>query len=59
MIRSSDSRGGGFVDDSESQTAQAHTTFSLDGKTARYYLLWITKLNGVVQVVKVNEVKAG
>jgi len=59
VIRSSDSRGGGFVDDSESQTAQAHTTFSLDGKTARYYLLWITKLNGVVQVVKVNEVKAG
>lgn len=56
QIKSSDRRDGSFVDDSESQTVEQRTTFTLDANTARYYLIWITKLNGV-QVVKINEVK--
>jgi hypothetical protein len=35
----------------------AHTVFTLDGKTARYYVVWITSL-GTGNVAHVNEVKA-
>jgi serine/threonine-protein kinase len=43
-IQSGDSATGPFVTDSSSQTVNGTTTFTLDGKTARYYVVWITQL---------------
>jgi eukaryotic-like serine/threonine-protein kinase len=43
-IQSGDSAIGPFVTDSSSQTVNGTTTFTLDGKTARYYVVWITQL---------------
>jgi eukaryotic-like serine/threonine-protein kinase len=58
VIRSGNAPGGPFGDDSSSQTVGAQTTFVLDGRTARYYVIWITNL-GTYHSVHVNEVKAG
>jgi eukaryotic-like serine/threonine-protein kinase len=57
VIRSGDSSAGPFTDDSASKTGRASTTFALDGKKARYYLLWITSLGGLSSV-RVNEITA-
>jgi len=57
IVRAGDSPGGPFGDDSRSQTVAAETTFTLDGRTARYCVLWITNL-GTVDSVHVNEVSA-
>ncbi len=57
IIRSGASASGPFADDSSSQVAGASTTFQLDGKHARYYLIWITSLGGQ-ESVRINEVKA-
>jgi serine/threonine-protein kinase len=43
-IRSGDSPTGGFTADSSSQTVDSTTTFTLDGRTAQYYAVWITEL---------------
>jgi eukaryotic-like serine/threonine-protein kinase len=43
-IQSSDSPTGGFAVDSGLQTVSGKTTFTLSGKTATYYLIWITEL---------------
>jgi serine/threonine-protein kinase len=43
-ILAGDSPSGGFTPDSGTQTASGATTFTLNGKTARYYVVWITKL---------------
>jgi eukaryotic-like serine/threonine-protein kinase len=43
-IQAGDSSTGGFATDSSSQTVNGTTTFTLDGKTARYYVVWITQL---------------
>jgi hypothetical protein len=43
-IRSGDSPTDGFTADSSSQTVDRTTTFTLDGRTARYYAVWITEL---------------
>jgi len=44
-IQAGDSPTGGFVPDSSSQTVSGTTaTFTLDGKTAQYYVVWITQL---------------
>jgi predicted Ser/Thr protein kinase len=43
-IQSGDSATGPFVTDSSSQTVNGTTTFTLDGKTAQYYVVWITQL---------------
>ena len=43
-IRAGDSRTGPFATDSSSQTVNGTTTFTLDGKTARYYAVWLTQL---------------
>jgi eukaryotic-like serine/threonine-protein kinase len=43
-IQAGESPTGGFVTDSSSQTVNGTTTFSLDGKTAKYYVVWITQL---------------
>jgi serine/threonine-protein kinase len=55
VVRAGDSPGGPFAGDSPSQTVAARTTFRLDGRTARYYVLWITSL-GTDDTVHVNEV---
>jgi serine/threonine-protein kinase len=57
IVRAGDSPGGPFADDSPSLTVAARTTFTLDGHTARYYVLWITNL-GTDDTVHVNEVTA-
>jgi hypothetical protein len=43
-IRVGDSQGGPFTVDSASQTVAAKTTFTLDGTSGQYYVVWITKL---------------
>ena len=43
-IQSGDSPTGPFAADSSSQTVNGTTTFTLDGKTAQYYVVWITEL---------------
>jgi len=43
-ILAGDSPSGGFQPDSATQTAAGTTTFTLTGKTARYYVVWITRL---------------
>jgi eukaryotic-like serine/threonine-protein kinase len=43
-IQAGDSPTAGFTADSSSQTVNGTTTFTLDGKTARYYVVWITQL---------------
>jgi serine/threonine-protein kinase len=56
-IQAGDSPTGGFTADSSSQTVDGTTkTFDLEGKTARYYVIWIT--NPSVDRVEISEVKA-
>ena len=43
-IQSGDSSTGGFTADSSAKTVNATTTFTLNGQTARYYVVWITQL---------------
>jgi serine/threonine protein kinase len=43
-IQVGDSPTGGFTVDSSSQTVSGTTTFTLDGKTGQYYVVWITQL---------------
>jgi len=43
-IQSGDSTTGGFTADSSSQTVSGRTTFTLNGNTAQYYVVWITEL---------------
>jgi eukaryotic-like serine/threonine-protein kinase len=45
-IQSGDSPTGGFTADSSPQKVTGKTTFTLDGNTATYYLIWITQLPG-------------
>ena len=45
-IQSGNSPTGGFTVDSSPQTVNAKTTFTLDGSTAAYYVIWITQLPG-------------
>jgi len=43
-VQSGDSSTGGFTTDSSSRRVGGTTTFTLSGKTARYYVVWITQL---------------
>jgi serine/threonine-protein kinase len=43
-IQSGDSSTGPFTADSSSQTVSETTTFTLNGNTAQYYVVWITEL---------------
>jgi len=43
-IQASGSPSGPFTADSSPQTVGGNTTFSLNGATARYYVVWITRL---------------
>jgi serine/threonine-protein kinase len=44
QIQAGSSQQGPFAGDSTTQTVGPTTTFRLDGKTARYYVVWISKL---------------
>ena len=44
QVKAGPSRQGPFTDDSAPQTVDATTTFRLTGATARYYVIWITRL---------------
>ncbi len=57
QIQAGSSATGPFAPASASKTAGSHTTFTLNGTPARYYVVWITKL-GPNSSVHVNEVKA-
>ena len=57
VIQAGDAEVGPFTDDSPSEQGGATTTFRLNGKTARYYVIWITDL-GDNAAVHVNEVTA-
>ena len=54
-IQASDSPTGGFEPVSGSRTVDAETTFTLNDTQARYFVVWITELDGVAHV---NEVRA-
>ena len=56
-IRAGGSAAGPFTADSSSQQVGARAVFTLDGHTARYYVVWITSL-GTGNSAHVNEVKA-
>jgi serine/threonine-protein kinase len=56
-IQAGSSPTGSFAPDSSSQQVGASTTFTLNGKSARYFVVWITNL-GTNNSVHVNEVKA-
>jgi serine/threonine-protein kinase len=43
-IQAGDSSTGGFTPDSSQQTVSSKTTFTLQGRTAQYYVVWITML---------------
>jgi eukaryotic-like serine/threonine-protein kinase len=43
-IQAGSSSSGSFTDDSSSRTVNGTTTFTLDGQTAQYYVVWITQL---------------
>src|SRR5262249_62158478 len=56
-IQSGDSKDGPFTTDSSSQTVDGTTTFTLDGNTAQYYVVWITNLPPQ-RYVQISEVTA-
>jgi serine/threonine-protein kinase len=55
VIEASSEPDGGFRTVSNSQAVEDQTTFDLEGGSYRYYLIWITSLNGRAHI---NEVKA-
>ncbi|HZT85310.1 MAG TPA: protein kinase [Gaiellaceae bacterium] len=57
QIKAGDSSSGGFTPVSSSRTVSSRTTFALDGRTARYYVVWITRLPPV-RYVRISEVRA-
>ncbi len=57
QVQAGASSSGGFLPVSDSQAVGERTAFSIRGKAARYYVVWITDL-GTNNVVHVNEVTA-
>ena len=57
QVQAGASSSGGFLPVSDSQAVAERTAFSIRGKAARYYVVWITDL-GTNNVVHVNEVTA-
>jgi eukaryotic-like serine/threonine-protein kinase len=57
QIQSGSSPSGPFTPDSATQLVSGSATFDLQGKTGRYYVLWITELTSSGNA-HVNEVKA-
>jgi serine/threonine-protein kinase len=60
QIRAGTSQDGPFSPDSTSQTVGSSTTFALQGRTAQYYVVWITSLPGTSSGYKaeISEVTA-
>jgi len=58
QVRAGDSPSGPFSDDSSTQTVRSSTTFSLNGKSAEYYVIWISRLPGGGKA-EISEVSAG
>jgi hypothetical protein len=56
-IQTGDSSTGGFTADSSPQPVSGTTKFTLDGKTAQYYVVWITQLPPGNRA-EISEVKA-
>jgi serine/threonine-protein kinase len=56
-IASGDSSSGPFVPDSSTQTVSDTTTFTLQGREAQYYVVWITQLPAA-GYAQISEVKA-
>jgi serine/threonine-protein kinase len=56
-IQSGNSSTGGFTVDSSSQPVNGTTTFTLNGQTARYYVVWVTQLPPVLRA-EISEVTA-
>ena len=56
QIQAGNSPSGGFSADSSPQKVNGTTTFDLEGKTAKYYLVWITRPS--VDRVEISEVRA-
>jgi eukaryotic-like serine/threonine-protein kinase len=56
-IQVGDSQDGPFTADSQSQTVGSKTTFTLDGKSGRYYVVWITQLPSTLYA-EISEVTA-
>ena len=56
-IQGGSSPAGPFAAESSSKQVGRHTTFTLNGKSARYYVVWITNL-GPSLLAHVNEAKA-
>jgi hypothetical protein len=48
---------GPFVTDSESRVVNGTATFPLQGRSGRYYVVWITDL-GPNDSVEINEIRA-
>ena len=55
QIVAGDSATGPFVSVAEPKATRAITSWDLDGEPARYYVVWITELDGIAHV---NEVRA-
>jgi len=56
VVRAGNSPSGPFSDDSSPQTVGPATTFALRGMSARYYVVWITRLPGGGKA-EISEVK--
>ncbi len=56
QVRAGSTSSGPFANVSSSRTVNRLTTFTLDGRTARYYVLWITLLPPDADHADVNEV---
>jgi serine/threonine protein kinase len=54
VIEASNRSDGGFKVVSDSQTVEGQTTFDLEGGDYRYYLIWITSLDGRAHVSEVR-----
>jgi eukaryotic-like serine/threonine-protein kinase len=57
-IESGSSPTGPFTADSSRQSVSDRTTFTLEGKTARYYVVWITQLPAAGFRAEISEVTA-
>ena len=57
-ITSGSSPNGPFVTDSASKTVNGTTTFSLNGRPARYYVVWITHLGSNASVARSTKSRA-
>jgi hypothetical protein len=57
-IQSGNSSTGGFTTDSSSQTVSGTTTFALQDRIARYYVVWITQLPPTGGRAEISEVTA-